>query len=111
MTTPTTPFAKARAELAEIKAGETFWNTFEGNPNPPGEDMDVTSAIGDAIYAAVYDKREALLRTPASNAAELYEKFVEIKIADLNEGHSCWPDVMAQLEADAETLAMQSVEA
>lgn len=106
-----TPFATARAELAEIKAGETFWESFEGNPNPPGEDMDVTQAISDAIYSHAYDKRVALLLTPASSAAELFEKFVEIRIGGLGDCHTEWPEIMAQLEADAEALAMKEVAA
>lgn len=106
-----TPFAKARAELAEIKAGETFWETFEGNPNPAGEDMDVTQAIADAIYSHAYDKRVALLLIPATSAAELFEKFVEIRIGGLGDCHSCWSDVIAQLEADAGALAMKEATA
>ncbi len=65
-------FAKARKALAELKAAETFWETFEGNPNPPGEDMDVTAAIGDAIYSAVFDKRIDLLLAPATSPADVH---------------------------------------
>lgn len=110
MSAPAT-FAEVRAQLAEIKAGETFWDSFEGNPNPPGEDMDVTQAIADAIYSHVYDKRVALLLIPATSAAELFEKFVEIRIGGLGDCHTCWPEVMAQLEADAAALAMKEATA
>ncbi|OWQ95104.1 hypothetical protein [Sphingopyxis witflariensis] len=102
---PAEAFETARECLAELKAAETFWETFEGNPNPPGQDIDVTQIIADAIYGATYDRRVELLLTPATTPAELHEKIVEIRLGGMAGGHDCWDAVMARLEADAAALA------
>lgn len=104
-------FAKARKALAELKAAESFWETFEGNPNPPGEDMDITAVVGDAIYSAVFEKRIDLLLAPATCPADVHEKLVEIRIGGLGNGHAYWDDVMMRLEADAAELATKGAAA
>ena len=98
-------FEIARNNLAKFKAAEVFWDTYEGNPNPPGEDIDVTEAISDAISERIFETRLTLLLTPTSDAAELHEKLVEIRIGGLTDGHDCWVDVMKRIEADAKLMA------
>lgn len=104
-----TLFAKTRAELAALKAAEDFWGRLADSPHSPSPD--IAGAIGDAVYSAVYEKRVELLLHPVERAAELFEKFVEMRVGGICEGHNCWEDVMARLLADAEALAMKEAEA
>lgn len=102
-------FAKASSELATLKAAEDFMGALADGPNSPGPDL--AGVIGDAVYCAVYEKRVELLLLPVESAAQLFEKFVEIRVGGICEGHNCWNEVMARLLADTEALAMKEAAA